>query len=265
MNKPSPTVARVVSSQKLTANMQRIALQSDKFTDYPNDCEGGYVKLLFNKRGGTDIESGSTERPVMRTYTIRKYDPNAATIEIDFVRHTHAEKNELADEGGFASRWAETAKPGDSILVAGPGLIQGLNQNADWYFLVADMTALPAMSVKLKILEADAKGYAIVEVLSEYDIQQLEHPEGIDVEWLIKPHGETSRLVETAKSKEWMSGSVSVWSASEFDSMRSLRQYFRNERSVDREYIYISSYWKKGVTEDGHKVLKSQDAQEQQK
>jgi NADPH-dependent ferric siderophore reductase len=43
--------------------------------------------------------------------------------------------------------------------------------------------------------------------------------------------------------------------------MRALRQYFRNEKEVERGNIYISSYWKKGVSEEGHKVIKQQDAQ----
>jgi NADPH-dependent ferric siderophore reductase len=46
--------------------------------------------------------------------------------------------------------------------------------------------------------------------------------------------------------------------------MRALRQYFRNEKEVDRENIYISSYWKKGVSEDGHKVIKREDAESNQ-
>jgi NADPH-dependent ferric siderophore reductase len=45
--------------------------------------------------------------------------------------------------------------------------------------------------------------------------------------------------------------------------MRALRQYFRNEKQVKRENIYISSYWKLGVSEDGHKTIKQQDAEEQ--
>jgi NADPH-dependent ferric siderophore reductase len=46
--------------------------------------------------------------------------------------------------------------------------------------------------------------------------------------------------------------------------MRALRQYFRNDRDVEREFIYISSYWKNGVTEEGHKVIKREDAENNQ-
>ncbi len=52
---------------------------------------------------------------------------------------------------------------------------------------------------------------------------------------------------------------------SEFDAMRELRHYFQNDKQVPRELIYISSYWKSGVSEDGHKAFKQQDAQQSSK
>jgi len=39
-----------------------------------------------------------------------------------------------------------------------------------------------------------------------------------------------------------------------------LRHYFRNEKQVDKDNLYISSYWKEGTTEDGHKIIKQKDA-----
>ncbi|MFS1443115.1 MULTISPECIES: siderophore-interacting protein [unclassified Vibrio] len=80
------------------------------------------------------------------------------------------------------------------------------------------------------------------------------------ITWLIEDETEET-LSQTVRSIEWLDGQVSVWTACEFESMRELRQYFRNEKEVAKENIYISSYWKRGVTEDGHKVLKQQDAQ----
>ena len=58
----------------------------------------------------------------------------------------------------------------------------------------------------------------------------------------------------------WFSGVVSVWGACEFDDMRALRGYFRNEKEVQKDKIYISSYWKSDGPEDGHKVIKREDA-----
>ncbi|NAX22053.1 SIP domain-containing protein [Vibrio sp. V39_P1S14PM300] len=255
MNKPTPTSLVVLSTTQLTPNMQRIVLQGDGLSRFPTDCAGGYIKLLFTPEGGTDLSVlDDNARPVMRTYTIREIDHQSATVTVDFVRH---QVNDTSC--GHAARWAMQAKPGDTINIAGPGTIQNLNTDADWFFLTADMTALPALSVKLASLPENARGYAVIEIQDKDDIQALEGPAGVTLDWVIADT-KTNRFVEKVKAKNWLAGNASVWCACEFESMRALRQYFRNEHGVDREFIYISSYWKNGVTEEGHKVIKREDA-----
>ncbi len=253
--KPSPKQVTVIASETITPNMQRITLQSPELSEFPVNCEGGYIKLLFTPRGETEIKAlAEGERPVMRTYTIRRFNAQKGTIEVDFVRHiTH----DL--QCGFAARWAESVAIGDSIFIAGPGTIQDMNTEADWFFMVADMTALPALSAKVRQLPETAKGYAVIKVLSEQDVQSITVPAGLQVEWIF----DQDSLDEKVRSLGWLDGDASVWCACEFDSMRALRQYFRNEQQVGRENIYISSYWKHGVSEDGHKAIKQKDASEQ--
>ncbi|MDD1828339.1 siderophore-interacting protein [Photobacterium sp. ZSDE20] len=256
MSKPSPITLTVTQTSTITPNMQRITLSGEGLSKYPTECAGGYIKLLFSPLGTTDLSQlNEGERPTMRTYTIRQYNPVEQFIEVDFVRHITKDL-----QCGFAARWAMSAQVGDTISVAGPGLIQGLNLESDWFFLVADMTSLPALSAKVKTLPEHATGHAVVQINSAADKQILEAPEGIKVTWLIEDEAEQT-LSQTVRSIEWLDGQVSVWTACEFESMRELRQYFRNEKEVAKENIYISSYWKRGVTEDGHKVLKQQDAQ----
>tara|TARA_Y100001956_G_scaffold37433_1_gene36851 strand:+ start:3528 stop:4304 length:777 start_codon:yes stop_codon:yes gene_type:complete len=257
MKKPNANLVTVVKTETITPNMQRILLQGDALSQFPVDCEGGYIKLLFNHVGGTDISNlKEGERPVMRTYTIRRFYPDQSIIEVDFVRHLTQDQ-----QCGFASRWAMSVEVGATISIAGPGTIQNLNTEADWFFMVADMTALPALSAKVRLLPTDANGYAVIQVHSKEDIQPLDTPKNMRIEWVVSSNVE---VAETVRALPWLSGTVSVWCACEFDSMRALRTYFRNEKEVNRENIYISSYWKQGVSEDGHKVLKQQDANEQQ-
>ncbi|MCG9677518.1 siderophore-interacting protein [Vibrio sp. Isolate24] len=256
MKKPSAKTLIVQSTESVTPNMQRITLQGSGLADFPNECEGGYIKLLFNQEGSTDLSQlTETERPVMRTYTIRQFDPKACAIEVDFVRHITQDL-----QCGFAARWAMGAKVGDTISIAGPGSISTMNLQADWFFMVADMTALPALSVKVRSLPEQAKGYAVIQVESEEDIQPVDAPKNVEVIWL----NASQSLVDQVRKLTWLEGMASIWCACEFDSMRQLRQYFRNEKEVGRENIYISSYWKQGVSEDGHKVIKRQDADENQ-
>ena len=38
--------------------------------------------------------------------------------------------------------------------------------------------------------------------------------------------------------------------------MRALRDHFRTHPKLDRDKLYISSYWRLGAKEEEHKVLK---------
>lgn len=243
---------KVINNQQITPNMQRITLQGECLSSFSNNSAGNYIKLLFSKDGSTDISSVSQEQhPVMRTYTIRKYLPEENSIEIDFVRHSTQK-----DDYSYAAKWAKQASLGDKISLLGPGEIKDLNQDADWFFMVADMTAMPSLMTKIQRLPINAKGYAVIQVIDIEDIQPLSAPENITVLWITA----SESLADTVTSLPWKDGKVSVWSACEFDIMRELRQYFRNEKNVEREFIYISSYWKNGVSEDGHKDIKRRDA-----
>ncbi|WP_321385730.1 siderophore-interacting protein [uncultured Vibrio sp.] len=254
--KPEPKELVVTHTETITPNMQRLTLQGEALGQFPVDCEGSYIKLLFNEMGGTDVHAvAEDKRPLMRTYTIRRYHPETCSIEVDFVRHMTQDL-----QCGFAARWAMAAQKGDTINIVGPGSISNLNTDAEWFFMAADMTALPALSAKIRTLSGEAKGYAVISVLSAADIQPLHAPAGMELIWLT----EGQNLAEAVRELEWREGNVAVWCACEFDSMRALRQYFRNEKEVERENIYISSYWKQGVSEDGHKVIKREDAESNQ-
>ncbi|WP_261817789.1 siderophore-interacting protein [Vibrio gallicus] len=250
--KPSPKRVTVVSSERVSPNMQRILLKGEALAAFPSDCEGSYIKLLFDSAGNTIEEMTEGERPVMRTYTVRRFLAEQASIEVDFVRHVSEEQH-----CGYATRWADNAKVGDSISIVGPGAIAEIDTTADWFFMVADMTALPALSAKIRTLPADANGYAVIKVASADDIQTLSAPLGVKIYWLV----EDEPLLDKVESLTWLDGTPFVWVASEFDAMRALRGYFRNDRGVNKQHIYISSYWKQGVSEDGHKAIKQQDAQ----
>ncbi|EMV2054444.1 siderophore-interacting protein [Vibrio parahaemolyticus] len=254
--KPQPKTLVVTDTETITPNMQRITLQGEALSHFPRDCEGSYIKLLFNDMGSADLSILSEDdRPIMRTYTIRRFHPETSSIEVDFVRHVTQDL-----QCGFAARWAMAAQKGDTISIVGPGSISNLNTEADWFFMAADMTALPALSAKIRTLPEEAKGYAVISVISPADIQPLHAPADMELIWLT----EGQALADSVRELEWLDGNASIWCACEFDSMRALRQYFRNEKEVDRENIYISSYWKQGVSEDGHKAIKREDAESNQ-
>ncbi|MCC9623116.1 siderophore-interacting protein [Thalassospira sp. MA62] len=257
MNKPAPRDLTVIRKAAVTPNMLRVTLGGDGMASFPEDQESAYVKLIF------PIEGDDKNRILRRTYTVRhdRMTDQGREIDIDFVMH--GQNDDAHDHGGPASNWAVNCAPGDQITVGGPGPKKLVDPSADWFVIAGDMTALPAISVNLETLPDDARGYAVIEVSSEADIQPLKKPENITIEWVINPHpGENSTaLLESVKSLPWPDqGRVSAWAACEFSAMKLLRDYFRTERGLGKDDLYISSYWKLGLNEDNHKVIKSEDA-----
>lgn len=243
MSRLEPRELIVIRKTLLTAHMLRITLGGQNIHTLPDNQAGAYVKLIFPR---------NALKPLVRTYTIRCH--RVDEIDIDFVLH---------HDGGPASSWAEQANVGDTILIGGLGPKRDIESSSDWHIFVGDMTALPAISVNLENLPEDAKGYAILEAISEEDIQPLQHPKNIEIKWTINPHpGENSKaLLSQVQALSWPQGSVSIWAACEFSSMKLLRDFFKNGKQVGKDNLYISSYWKLGVNEDQHKEVKRIDAE----
>ncbi|MCP3129241.1 siderophore-interacting protein [Shewanella sp. KJ2020] len=239
MNKPAPRELEVIRSTYITPHMLRITLGGAGLAGFPVDQESAYIKLLFPQAG---------ERPLMRTYTIRQQRDDE--IDVDFVLH---------DTDGPASSWAKTAQVGELIQIGGPGLKKLINFEADWFLLAGDMTALPAISVNLAKLPNNAVGYAVIEVLSEADIQPLAHPSNVQLHWVINPEGKP--LAERIAQLPKLEGQGAVWLACEFSSMRALRKLLKQTYDLPKSHFYTSSYWKIGCNEGEHKLVKQEDEQ----
>ena len=125
------------------------------------------------------------------------------------------------------------------------------------------MTALPALISNLKLLPKDAKGNVFIEILTEDDKQDLQKPENVSIEWVINdaPGSDESPLFHAIEQSKWQTGTVAVWVACEFKTMKKIRQHLKIDRSVEKSHLYISSYWKKGDTEEKHKLIKQDDGE----
>ncbi|USD23215.1 siderophore-interacting protein [Microbulbifer variabilis] len=230
----------VLRSTKVSEHMLRITLGGEGLESFPCDQESAYIKLVFPQ--------GEGERPLMRSYTIRHQ--RQAEIDIDFALHEHE---------GPASNWAANAQPGDSILIGGPGPKKLVNPEADWFLLAGDMTALPAISVNLAQLPDESSGYAVIEVSSESDVQPLKHPKNLQLYWVVNSFPTGELLLPKIQALPWLPGQAAIWAACEFSSMRQLRKFFKHDKEIPKTHIYISSYWKLGDSDEGHKLAKKLD------
>lgn len=243
MAPPAPRRLTVIDSARISPHVQRVTLGEGEIHSFPQDQESANIKLILSQADG--------DKPLLRTYTVRQQRPDQFDIDIT-----------LHEPLGPGAHWAQQVRPGDQVLIRGPGSKKLMDQQADWYLLVGDMTALPSIAINLARLPVDARGYALIEVISEDDIQLLQHPAGVQLRWLVNPQpGQGSPLLEATLELDWLPGVAAVWAACEFVTMRELRRYFKQQRSVAREQLYISSYWKQGNSEEQHRVVKRADAE----
>lgn len=247
MARPEPRILTVNDSVRISPNMHRITLGGEGLAGFPQDQQGGYIKLMLPGR-----ESG---RPFVRTYTIA--GQSEAGIDVDFALHGSQEQS------GPATEWAINARPGDTIKIGGPGDAKPLPEGPGPFLLAGDMTSMPAISVNLAALPEHATGDAVILIRDEKDKQDLRKPAGLAIHWLVDADlGTTPALLADAvRQLPWTDKLVYAWVACEFESMKLLRQYLRVEQGLGSERLYISSYWKCGLIEDEHKEIKRADAQ----
>jgi NADPH-dependent ferric siderophore reductase len=239
----------VLANQSLSPSMRRLTLRGDVLANWPDNSDGGYFKLCFEHDGQPlQRQPDEGQRPLMRTYTIRHLDTAQQQLQVDVMLHGDQ------DHSGPASRWAAKAQPGSQIMIAGPGPAKS-PALAQYYLLVGDMTALPAISAHLENLPTDARGDAVIAVPNSGDQLALQRPSGVNIHWLTGPQPDLLAKVKTLT----LPADLAVWVACEFDQMRAMRQFVRQQLQLPKQQTYLSSYWKAGRSEDEHKVLKQKD------
>ncbi|MEM1174335.1 MAG: siderophore-interacting protein [Pseudomonadota bacterium] len=241
----TPRTLSVIRKHQLTPHMLRVTFGGDDLSDFPQNPNSAHIKLRL-----TEPEDPSIEKPVLRTYTVRHFDPVKLEMAVDFVLH---------ESDGPASQWATNCTVGETIRIMGPGPTKLVDHDADWFLLVGDMSALPAIAANIEMLPSDARGMAIIEVINEEDQQDFATPDDLQIRWCVNsdPEQDNSVLFDAVNEFAWLDGRPSVWVAGEFSQSLAIRRFLVQERNVTRHDMYASSYWQIGQTEDGHRVSKA--------
>jgi len=287
----SPSFVRVEFGSPALANLavdgplydQRIKLV------FPNDAGklasfAGADESWFS----TWLAIPEAERGHMRTYTVRstRGSGEQTRIVVDFVLH-------LAEHAtGPGSAWAARAAVGDRLVTIAPrrglpfGGIEFSPEDARSLLLVADETAVPAVSSILDDLPDGTSGAAFLEVPETGDVLDVRCPVGMEVVWLPRngaPLGE--RLSEAvlehlgepvsalpaepdvvdpdlwetptySSSGEEIGDAVTVghdldglyaWIAGEAGVVTGLRRHLVNVLGMDRRQVAFMGYWRRGV------------------
>jgi NADPH-dependent ferric siderophore reductase len=174
----------------------------------------------------------------LRSYTARRQDPQAGTVEIDFVLHGT----------GPAAAWAAAAEVGGPLAVAG-GAALG-DRPAGTVLLAGDETALPAITRLLAAAPPATRGLALVEVAGPEEEQPVPAPEGVEVRWLHRggtPPGESTLLADAVAGLDRPDGEdLFAWVAAESAAVRAVRADLRGRWGLGRAQHHAIGYWRRG-------------------
>jgi NADPH-dependent ferric siderophore reductase len=249
---PAFRTVAVRRTEPVTPRLVRVTVGGDELEGLTVDLPAASIRLLLPPPGRTDLvmpawngneflmPDGS--RPVIRTLTLRRLDPEARTLDLEVVVHG----------GGELAAWATAARPGDTVAVSGPGRGYAIDPDATDHLLAGDETAIPAIGQLLEHLPAGRPVRVIVEVADPRARLPLPDRLRPDVTWLDLPTGAPpgALLVDAVGAAEVGPG-TRVWVAGEAAAVQRLRRRLVQERGVPRSQTEIRGYWRRGRADDG--------------
>lgn len=241
----APRLLQVRRSERVTPAMVRVTLAGDELAGFPGDGPDRRIKMFFPAPGqerpavprastAGPVWPAGEARPAIRTYTVRRFDPRAGELDVDFVLHAGH---------GPAAAWAREARPGTWVGVSEPGGRYVPDPAADFHVVIGDETALPAVATVLDALGSlgATSKLVFVEVADAAEEQDL--PAAIS--WVhrgARPAGEP--LADAVRAAEFPPGRGQAWLSGESACVRDLRRHLLDERGLDRRLVYATGYWR---------------------
>lgn len=297
-----PYAATVADVHRLSPHFVRVAFTGPDFEVFGTAGLDQRLKLILPLADGTlsdigqhdpdRIDAGdwytawreipSEVRSPLRTYTVRRVDPAARRLLVDFVVHHDA---------GPAGSWAERAAVGQKIVIVGPDQrSEGYRLGLDWHpgtagrvMLAGDETAAPAIGSILESLDESYDVDAFIEVPTGADALTLDVPDSFRVTWLPRDdrdHGAALTEAVTAwtatagdvlaraaaprrqelsdvdvdtdllwDSPDDSEGEFYAWIAGEAATIKGLRRHLVQGCGVDRKRVAFMGYWRLGQSE----------------
>jgi NADPH-dependent ferric siderophore reductase len=227
----------VASLDRLTPRMLRIGFTSPDLHDFSSPSPDDHIKLFFRTVDGATV---------MRDFTPRAYDNVARTLSIDFVLH----------DAGPATQWAAGAAIGDTLEIGGPRGSTIVADDFDWYLLIGDETAFPAIARRAESLPADASVVTYAIVARPEEALSFTSPAALTQTWIVRQDGEDDAVALRRALDGFTppAGDGFVWIAAEGGVARALRQYMSDDRGHRRDWMKAAGYWALGQADGGGKI-----------
>lgn len=245
-------VERIVHNPFLSSLM----LRSSDGQDLSDAWPGCHIKLFFPLAHqlrpelpalgpNGPIWPPKDQKPIVRTYSIKKYHAASKLIEIGYANH---------DKPGFATAWMNACKPGDQLALAGPGGPNPIMPVSDFHVLAGDVSTLPTASSILENLPPDAMGKAIFHVPCEQAKVSFAAPAGITIDWVCGTAAKDQKafIAEVTAIDVPGERSISAYVAGESHAVVAIKRHLKAHYKPRLTSLYAIPYWKNGETEEAY-------------
>ncbi|PKU22967.1 siderophore-interacting protein [Telmatospirillum siberiense] len=236
-NQHSPIPVEVTKIQTLSPLIRRITVAAGSLRSMVGGVPAQWMKVFFPAPSG--------QRRVGRAISIRHLDSTNGRMDLDFVLH---------GDSGPASRWANHARPGKILMLAGPRGGYAIDPKVPRYLLIGDATALPAIASIAEALPATAEADVVAEVADSLEEQPLASAATLRVHWLhsgTEAPGTTGRIELAVQALSFEPGDCRIWLAGESFMVRAVLTHLLVDRRISPGAICAKGYWKLGTA--GHR------------
>ena len=197
-----PFAAQVLRLQRLSPSFLRVTFTGAELDEFGSNGFDQRIKVML-PLPGRGIDDCPTDpdwygawralpadrRMPIRTYTIRRVRAERREVDVDVVLHGAT---------GPASAWAESAAPGDEVVLIGPNArFPGPTGGFEWHppvdasclLIAGDETAVPAVCSIVESLPDGRRARVLLEVPEDGDALDLAAPAGVEVTWLPRSTG----------------------------------------------------------------------------
>ncbi len=233
----------VQSVEPLTPRMVRVVLGGKDLADFVSLGYDDHVKLMFPP----DRPLAEGERPPMREFTPRAYDNDAGTLSIDFALH----------DSGLANDWAAQVAVGDRLAVGGPRGSMIVTDDFDWYLLVGDESAVPAIARRLEELRPQARVMVVIAVAGPEEEIPLPSRADTSVVWVHRPlvsGDDPTPVLEALAALDLPEGEGYCWAAGEHAVTKAVRAHLVERPQVNADWLKAAAYWRKGHADSHEKI-----------
>lgn len=249
--------ATVLRVERVAPPIVRVTVSGPDFSDFTSAGPADHVRVYFPDAATGELvaptPAGPGEEGIVR--------PDRASISRDFTPLPRAVDGGIEvdldffvhPDPGPASAWAESARPGDELVILGPRGSRRAPQDLDALVLICDETSLPSASRWVRDVPAGTPVDLIAAVTGPGDwvAPYLGALPGVRVH-TVASDASGATVLEALKSLGPTGEGTFVWAAGEASGLVPVRRHLRRTLGLPPAQAQVSGYWRRGVEAFDH-------------